>query len=253
MPAFFIALPWHAGHVREMKGTSTARRVILVRHSDEPADDRVFEYLSRNGYSPVLRRAYAGDALDADETVAGGVVYGGMYNVYDTALHPFLLDEYRFIEFCLKADIPLLGICQGAQQIAWHRGAHVGPPASGVHEFGYYPIYPTAGAEDFLSAPIHVTQSHWHGFELPVGAQHLASSPLFPNQAFRIGDKVYGLQFHAEVTPIGFQRVQNRPTANYGKPGAQTREEQDNLMRLHDSAQAAWFDRFLRKLFPPLA
>jgi len=46
--------------------------------------------------------------------------------------------------------------------------------------------------------------------------------------------------------------VQNRPTANYDKPGAQTREEQDRLMVLHDAAQAAWFNGFLRKLFPPL-
>ncbi|UCI16859.1 glutamine amidotransferase [Mesorhizobium sp. B2-1-8] len=227
-------------------------RVILVRHSDEPADDRVFAYLRQSGYDPVLRRAYAGEALDVDGAVAGGVVYGGMYNVYDTALHPFFLDEYRFIDFCMTSDIPLLGICQGAQQIAWRRGAHVGPPASNVHEFGNYPRYPTAGAEDFLPEPIHVMQSHWHGFELPDGAQHLASSALFPNQAFRIGNKVYGLQFHAEATPVGFRRVQNRPGANYGKPGAQTRAEQDRLMSLHDAAQAAWFDGFLRKLFPPL-
>ncbi|MBZ9975013.1 glutamine amidotransferase-related protein [Mesorhizobium sp. BR-1-1-10] len=228
------------------------RRIILVRHGDEPADDRVFAYLQQSGYQPVLRRAYAGEALEADEDVAGGVVYGGMYNVYDTSLHPFLVNEYRFIDFCMSSDIPLLGICQGAQQIDWHRGAHVGPPVSGVHEFGCYPLYPTAGAEDFLSEPIHVTQSHWHGFDLPEGAQHLASSASFPNQAFRIGDKIYGLQFHAEVTRTGFRRVQDRPTANYDKPGAQTREEQDRLMSLHDAAQAAWFNGFLRKLFPPL-
>ncbi|MER9591396.1 glutamine amidotransferase [Mesorhizobium australicum] len=228
------------------------RRIILVRHSDEPADDRVFAYLQQSGYEPVLRRAYAGEVLDVDEDVAGGVVYGGMYNVYDTSLHPFLLNEYRFIDFCMSSDIPLLGICQGAQQIAWHRGAHVGPPVSGVHEFGCYPLYPTEGAEDFLSEPIHVTQSHWHGFELPEGARHLASSASFPNQAFCIGDKIHGLQFHPEVTPTGFRRVQDRPTANYDKPGAQTREEQDRLISLHDAAQASWFNGFLRKLFPPL-
>ena len=67
------------------------KRIVLVRHSDEPADDRVFAYLRQNGYEPVLRRAYAGDALDADGGVAGGVIYGGMYNVYDTSLHPFFL------------------------------------------------------------------------------------------------------------------------------------------------------------------
>ena len=43
----------------------------------------------------------------------------------------------------------------------------------------------------------------WHGdtFDLPRGAVRLASSDLFPNQAFRYTDRVYALQFHIEVTP----------------------------------------------------
>ena len=95
------------------------KRVILVRHSDEPADDRVFSYLSRSGYEPVLRKPFAGELLENDRSIAGAVIFGGKYNVFDTQLHPFLMHEYRFIEHCITADIPLLGICQGAQQIAW--------------------------------------------------------------------------------------------------------------------------------------
>ena len=226
------------------------KRVILVRHSDEPADDRVFAYLSRSGYEPVLRKPFAGELLDNDRSIAGAVIFGGKYNVFDTQLHPFLMHEYRFIEHCITADIPLLGICQGAQQIAWRLGAQVGPTPDDLHEFGYYPLYPSPGAGDFLPQPIHVTQVHYHGFDLPAGARHLASSDLFPNQAFSIGDKIFGFQFHAEVTPTGFLRSQSSPSARYGKPGAQTREEQDRLMRLHDAAQAAWFEGFLEKLFP---
>ena len=147
----------------------------------------------------------------------------------------------------------MLGICQGAQMIAWHLGAHVGPPESNVHEFGYYELTPTAEAGDFLPSPIHVVQSHWHGFDLPAGATRLAASALFPNQAFRIGDKVFGFQFHAEVTPEGFRAMQERGSARYGLPGVQPRAEQDRLMALHDRAQGDWFNGFLSRLFPPLA
>ena len=69
------------------------------------------------------------------------------------------------------------------------------------------------------------------------------------NQAFSIGDKIFGFQFHAEVTPT-VSCALRRARAQYGKPGAQTREEQNRLMRLHDAAQAAWFEGFLEKLFP---
>jgi GMP synthase (glutamine-hydrolysing) len=227
-------------------------RIILIEHGDGPQDDRVFAYLNRNGYDPVVCKPFSGEAIDLDMPLAGAVIYGGKYNVYDTTLHPFLLDEYRFIGHCLARDIPLLGICQGAQQIAWHLGAEVGPDEKGLTEFGYYTLHPSDAAADFLDAPIHVAQAHYHTFALPPGALHLASSDHFPNQAFRIGDRIYGFQFHAEVTPAGFRRWQETLTANYGRPGAQTRDEQDELMRLHDEAQAQWFESFLRKLFPPI-
>ena len=84
------------------------KRVLLIRHGDEPTDDRVYTYLAGHGYAPDVRRAFAGDVLDCGPDLAGCVVYGGPYNVYDTDLHPFLQDEYRVIAHCLAQDIPLL-------------------------------------------------------------------------------------------------------------------------------------------------
>lgn len=57
------------------------------------------------------------------------------------------------------------------------------------------------------------------------------------------------MQFHPEVTIEGFRRWQNAPWAKYGRPGAQTREEQDALMYGHDARQAEWFYGFLGRLF----
>jgi len=224
---------------------------ILIQHGDERDDNRVAVHLHAHGYDVLSVRPDRGDALPGrEEAIAGCVVYGGLYNAYDVEAHPFLRDEYAFIGRCLDDDIPLLGICLGAQMIAWHLGAHVGPPESGLHEFGYYEIRPTAEAAGFLDRPLHVTQSHWHGFDLPAGATRLASSASFTNQAFSVGDRVFGLQFHPEMTPDAFRAMQARSGARYGLPGVQPIEEQSRLMAEHDAAQALWFNGFLTKLFP---
>jgi GMP synthase (glutamine-hydrolysing) len=227
-----------------------AKRVVLIRHGDDPPDDRVHTFLSENGFTPVLRKPFAGDRIgEPDGSIAGTVIYGGKYNVFDTDLHPFLNEEYRWIDACLKADVPMLGICQGAQQIAFHLGAPVGPAEGEPHEFGYYEVLPEEGADGFMAGPLVVGQAHFHAFGIPEGAERLATSALFPNQAFRYGQKVYAVQFHPEVTIEGFRRWQAATWAAYGKPGAQTREEQDRLMYAHDAKQAEWFYGFLGRLF----
>lgn len=226
------------------------RKVVLIRHGDDPPDDRASVFLHENGFEPVWRRPYAGQPLgELGDDVAGSVVYGGKYAVYETGAYPFLLDEARWIEACMKKGVPLLGICQGGQQIAQVMGADVGPPPSGAHEFGYYELRPTGEGRDVLPGPIHVAQAHFHTFDIPAGAVHLAESDLFPNQAFRAGETTFAFQFHPEVTIEGFRRWQASPWAYYGKPGTQSREEQDRLMALHDATQAAWFYGFLGRLF----
>lgn len=227
-----------------------AKKLVLVRHGDDPPDDRVVTFGVSNGFEPVIYRPFKGDKLpEVGPDIAGSVVYGGPFNVFDEDKHPFLNDEADWIRACMAHDIPLLGICQGAQQIARVLGAHVGPVESGVHEFGYYPISPTPEGREFLPETIPMTQAHFHTFAIPEGAVHLATSPLYPNQAFRMGSRTYGFQFHPECTIEGFRRWQSQPWAAYGKPGAQTKAEQDALMLEADAKQADWFYAFLTKLF----
>lgn len=227
-----------------------ARKLVLVRHGDDPPDDRVVSFAVTQGFDPVIVRPFKGEALpEADDSVAGSVIYGGPFNVFEEDRHPFLHAEAEWIRTCMAGKVPLLGICQGAQQIARVMGAEVGPPASGLHEFGYYPVSPTPEGQDLLPDTLYMTQAHFHTFAIPEGAVHLATSPLYPNQAFRIGDRTYGFQFHPECTIEGFRRWQSTPWAAYGKPGAQSREEQDALMLEHDARQAEWFYAFLAKLF----
>lgn len=222
------------------------QRVVLVRHGHGPNDDRVVNYLTEVGFVADIRKPFAGDTLgDITDDVAGTVIYGGMYNAYDAALHPFLNEEYRWIGAALDAGIPMLGLCQGAQMIAFHQGEWAGAPDHGRHEFGFYEVTPTGADPDFMPGPLHVAQSHFHTFDLPRGAVHLARSEQYENQAFRLGEKTYGFQFHPEQTIEGFRRWQNEKTATYEQPGAQDRATQDKLMYTHDAAQAEWFYAFL--------
>lgn len=222
-----------------------APRVLLVRHGDEPNDDRVVTWLAANGYEAVTRKPFSGDRLDSVGEVAASVIYGGLFDVFETSKHPFLLEEDRWISQCLDQGIPLLGICQGCQQIAYHLGAWAGAPEEECFEFGYYPLEPTEEAGSFLAKPLVVTQAHYHTFDLPEGAVRLAGNAQYPNQAFRYGDNVYGFQFHAEVTPTGFRRWQDSKKHVYGRPGVQDEQTQNRLMDAHDAAQGRWFNGFL--------
>lgn len=223
-----------------------SNRVLMVRHNEVTAEDRVVTYCRKHGLEPVSVFPFMGDRLETpDKAYRAVVIYGGPFTVTDTTANPFLVDEHRFIEKCLAAGMPLFGICQGAQSIAHVLGAYTGPRPGTPHEFGYYAIMPTAAGRDVFPRSLHVVQSHYHEFATPDGAELLASSELFPQQAFRYGDTTYAFQFHAEVTKDGFRQWQQSHKDDYGNPGVQTRDEQNRLMALHDDAQNQWFNGFL--------
>ena len=131
------------------------------------------------------------------------IILGGPMNVYETKQHPYLLDEERLIHEAIDKKIATLGLCLGSQLIAKTAGAKV--IAGKKKEIGWYSVSLTC---DGLSDPLFVgfekdiTVFQWHGdtFDIPSGAKRLAESELFPNQAFKIGEKIIGLQFHLEVT-----------------------------------------------------
>ncbi|MFZ1679720.1 MAG: type 1 glutamine amidotransferase [Rhizobiaceae bacterium] len=222
---------------------------LVIRHGDDPEDDRIATWMRASGRATRTVRPFRGEALpQIDDGIDGLVIHGGGFDAFAHDRFPFLKDEARAIETALARGIAVMGICQGAQQIADVLGAAVGPSASGVTEFGYYTIEPVDADASFLPAPLVVAQSHFHGFSIPSGATRLARSALFENQAFSLG-RALALQFHPEVTPDGFRRWQEAPWARYGEPGVQDRDAQDRLMAQHDAAQQDWFIGLLERHF----
>ncbi|WP_457680460.1 type 1 glutamine amidotransferase [Thermovibrio sp.] len=133
------------------------------------------------------------------------VILGGPMGVYEEDRYPFLKDEEELIKKAFKEGKKVLGICLGAQLIAKAFGGKVYKGEWGK-EIGWKPIYPQDDLERIYTDEIKVF--HWHGdtFELPKGAVKMASSAMYKNQAFRIGDRIVALQFHLEVEPNGIER-----------------------------------------------
>lgn len=131
------------------------------------------------------------------------VVLGGPIGVYETKAYPYLETELNLIRDRIERNRPVLGICLGCQLIAKALGANVYP--GGTKEIGWAPLEIHDDVEGNVLAPIRDAAQvlHWHGdtFDLPTGATRLASSAVYPNQAFRYRDKVLALQFHLEVEP----------------------------------------------------
>jgi GMP synthase-like glutamine amidotransferase len=139
------------------------------------------------------------------------IIMGGPMSVNDEDIYPYLKEEEKLVKDFIASRKKILGICLGAQIIAKALGAKVykGPK----EEIGWYPIELTSnGLKDPLMQKLALHPNggdfwkrfrvfHWHGetFDMPEGAVRLASSELYPNQAFRYGKGVYAFQFHIEV------------------------------------------------------
>ena len=149
-------------------------------------------------------RVFDGHPIPTEMKGAGGlIVMGGAETVYQLDRYPYLRDEIRLLENALKENKPILGVCLGSQLLAATLGAAVRRGES--KEIGWYPVrLSEAAKEDRLmrGLPTEFMAAHWHGdvFDLPNGAVALASSEKTAVQAFRHGDKAYGLLFHAEMT-----------------------------------------------------
>ncbi|HKI62361.1 MAG TPA: type 1 glutamine amidotransferase [Mariprofundaceae bacterium] len=134
----------------------------------------------------------------------GLIIMGGPASANDTHL-PSITSSLDLIRTAIQCNTPMLGICLGAQLMAKAAGGVI--LKSPIRELGWYPVYPTRQASDddiFSSIPssgLRVFQWHGETFSLPDSATLLASNPDVPNQAFRLSQRQYGLQFHVEIDP----------------------------------------------------
>ena len=135
------------------------------------------------------------------------IALGGPMSVNDEEVLPWLAPEKAFLRESIRQGAAVLGICLGAQLIASALGARV--YRAPQKEIGWFPIESTSSSPDTFVFPRSATVFHWHGetFDIPEGAVRLARSAGCDNQAFQLGPRVIGLQFHMETTPAAAESI----------------------------------------------
>lgn len=182
------------------------KRVLVFQHVDVEGPGLLGEELRAEGVELDCIR------MDLDEPYprrleeyGGFISLGGPMAVYERDRYPWMEREMHLLSRAARSGWVVLGVCLGAQLLAAALGGHVYPAPR--KEIGCYRVELTPeGEADPLFAGLgsELTVFQWHGdtFSLPPEAVLLASSSPPPlHQAFRVGERAYGLQFHLEVSP----------------------------------------------------
>lgn len=182
-------------------------RVHVLQHVPFEGLGSIETWLSHRGARVTYTRFFESTRLPTLADIDFIIALGGPMSVNDEEQLPWLRPEKRFIADAIAGDKAVLGICLGAQLIANAMESQVYPNAE--KEIGWFPVFAESSAPGTFVFPTSVEAFHWHGetFDLPAGAVHLASSAACRNQAFQVGTRVIGLQFHLETTPASADAI----------------------------------------------
>ena len=177
---------------------------------------------------------------------SGVIIFGGVMNVSDTKEYPGLLKELNWIESLLNSNIPVIGICLGAQLIAKAAGAIVSPHKDNLFEIGYKKIFLNSSNIFFKNFPKKVFHWHGQGCTLPEGASLIASNSTFNIQAFVIKEKIFGFQFHPEINKKILLNWNDHSKHMLSFPGAVDKEIQLKDHAKYSNSVKYWFENFMK-------
>ena len=176
-------------------------RMAVLQHVEFEGPAAVADWAAGRGFPLRLFHLHRDPTLPSLADFDMLTVMGGPMSANDEAKFGWLAPEIDLVREAIAADKTVLGICLGAQIIAKALGARVYPGSA--KEIGWFPVQRTAGSHSlFDGLPDSFTPFHWHGetFDLPHEATLLANSKITETQAFAVGRRVLGLQFHMEAT-----------------------------------------------------
>ena len=197
-----------------------ARPILVIEHESDAGLARLERSLIDAAGAIEVRRPYLGDPLP--ERAADGyralLVLGGAMAAWEDDVAPWLPQTRRLLADAVRADLPTLGICLGGQLLALACGGSVERGADGL-EVGIQPIHvlDAAWQDEFLGGALHRLSNGSQQTELTVPQYHqdavtrlpddailLATGERYPYQAFRVGSRAWGLQYHPEVSDVDF-------------------------------------------------
>jgi GMP synthase-like glutamine amidotransferase len=180
---------------------------------NDPTDDarRLGDWLVEGGLDLAVARPYAGDELsDSLDGYAALIVLGGEQDAFPaldgTPAAPWFPAVESLLRKATRYGVATLAICLGGQLLATAHGGTVQRIDAGPEVGPRLVARRDAAERDSLWAPVPLAPDvlQWHRdeiTELPAGATLLAASPRHPVQAFRIGSRAWGTQFHIECDP----------------------------------------------------
>ncbi len=188
--------------VTQYSGPDRRRPVLIIQHAPHEHPAALRRALQTQGIQSLWLHPYRGEPYPAIANIRGVISLGGPMGANDQAHHPWIEAECALLKQAVEAGLPVAGICLGGQLLAKALGGRV--EKSPAAELGWFPILlnETGTGDRVLgSAGQNPLVYHWHmdTFHLPPGAELLASSGGCARQAYRIGDRVYGFQFHPEA------------------------------------------------------
>jgi GMP synthase (glutamine-hydrolysing) len=186
----------------------TAARVLAVQHIAAGGPRRLGDWLADDGLDLDVVTAFDGSPLPRLPGYQGLIVLGGGFLPDDDERAPWLAATRELVGEAVRDGLPMLGVCLGGQLLARVAGGTVaarhGEPECGSTRLT---LRQEAGEDAlFHGLPGRVTAIERHVdaiTALPPGAVWLARSDRCPYQAFRVGERAWGLQFHPEVDAEG--------------------------------------------------
>jgi GMP synthase-like glutamine amidotransferase len=181
------------------------KKILIIKHIDVEGPGSIEGFFRNTAWDLQVIDLSTEQLRSKDvRDIAAIISLGGPMNVHEDKKYQFLKDEDEFLRKAIKEEIPVLGICLGAQLLAKACGAKV--KKAKEKEIGWFGVNLTdSGEKDplFENLPGQLMVFQWHEdtFEVPRGAELLAESESCANQVFRFGRNTYGMQFHIEVTP----------------------------------------------------
>jgi GMP synthase (glutamine-hydrolysing) len=215
--------------------------VLCITHHAARDVGRIGAHYRARGVPLLIRQPMSGEALPNPEDCSRAIVFGGAMSANDEHLDG-IAQELRWIDQALAQGLPMLGICLGAQMMARVLGGEVGPRADGQWEIGYRPLRATVPETPL---PTFAFQWHGEGFEPPAAAEVIAEGDLFPHQAFRIGPRSYGVQFHPEIGDAELAHWHANHADEMDQPGADPIDAQKRDHAQHGPQVGAWLTAFL--------
>jgi len=205
------------------KGINTP--ILIICNTKLPQAGTLTSLLYRIGrpFQFIPRSEFIG--LSNKQTMQPTIILGGVQSAVDP-LDRETKQLLRALDRQSRKNVPLFGICMGAQLLARIAGGKIYSHQDGIREIGYHPVYSMHNGQRITFPPGHYYQWHYSVIDdLPIEHVTLTNNNS-PIQAFEFGRTFMGVQFHPEIELGAIQHWARKGWDRLGDPGAQPLAEQ---------------------------